>query len=254
VTAVEAFFFLRSPDIYQSGLISTAVTINIVLFNSEDCIINKNYVGNFGNKYMRPDNTHSKISEVDEIRIKALKAGSAQVWRETLAVFGPGLLGYATRMLSDKSMAEEVVQDALVNIYRSIDRFDGRCSIKSWLYRAVRNRAIDEIRRQKRFVDVGEDPEKVFFNSAGDWNDDCYEWDGRAAKDLDNKKLLKLVQKEINKLPHTHREVLLLKEIECLEKKEICDALEISAGNLRIRIHRARSALKAAVGKELVKE
>ena len=51
-------------------------------------------------------------------------------------------------MLGDKASAEDVVQDALVNVFRTIDRFDGRCSIKSWLYRAVRNRAIDEIRRQ----------------------------------------------------------------------------------------------------------
>ncbi|MBL4603032.1 MAG: sigma-70 family RNA polymerase sigma factor [Emcibacteraceae bacterium] len=203
---------------------------------------------------MQDDNSHLEISEADASRIKALKAGSAQVWRETLAFFGPGLLGYATRMLGDKSTAEEVVQDALVNIYRTIDRFDGRCSLKSWLYRAVRNRAIDEIRRQKRFVDVGEDPEKDFFNAAGDWNDDCFEWDGRAAKELDKKRLLSLVHKEINNLPHAHREVLLLKEIECLEKQEICAALEISAGNLRIRIHRARTALKAAIGYELAKE
>ncbi len=206
------------------------------------------------NNIIQGDEKTTNFSAEDKAEVEALKAGSAQVWRAVLTRYGEPLLAYATRMLGDKSNAEEIVQDALVNVYRSIDRFDGRCSIKSWLYRAVRNRSIDEIRRQKRFVDIGDDPEKDFFDSAGEWKENCFEWDGHAAKKLDHKNLLRLVHKEINKLPHAHREVLLLKEVECLETEEICAALNINAGNLRIRLHRARATLKVAVGYKLNEE
>lgn len=203
---------------------------------------------------MKGDEKHPIGSEGSNTQVEALKSGSSKAWRETLALYGPRLLAYAIRMLGDKTMAEEIVQDALVNVYKSIDRFDGRCSIKSWLYRAVRNRAIDEIRHQKRFVDIGDDPENSYFDDAGNWQADSMGWDGNAARQLDNRNLLRLVHQEINNLPHAHREVLLLKEVEGLEKDEICSALEISSGNLRIRIHRARSALKKAVDQKLNKE
>ena len=204
---------------------------------------------------MRGDEQHQHMTAEQVRQIEDLKGGETEVWRDVLALNGPGLLAYATRMLGDKASAEDVVQDALVKVFRTIDNFDGRCSIKSWLYRAVRNRSIDEIRRQKRFVDVGDDPENEFFKEDdGHWRDDCFEWDGRAARELDNKNLLRIVHQEINSLPHSHREVLLLKEVEGLDANEICEALDISAGNLRIRIHRARSALRAAVHKSLKKE
>jgi len=203
---------------------------------------------------MRDDVRHHEINVADNRQVEALKSGSAEVWRQTLTEVGPRLLNYAARMLGDRNTAEEVVQDALVNVYKTIDRFDGRCSIKSWLYRAVRNRAIDEIRRKKRFIDIGDASEEDYFDEAGHWQEDCFGWDGAAAKALDKKNLLKLVHNEINNLPHAHREVLLLKEVEGLETDEICAALNISAGNLRIRIHRARYALKTAVGHKLDKE
>jgi len=190
---------------------------------------------------------HREHSDTEETLLAALKAGDAMAWRTLLAAHGPQLLAYAGRMLGDRDAAEEILQDSLMNIYRAIDRFDGRCSIKSWLYRSVHNRAIDEIRRRKKYVDIGEDPEADFFDAAGRWRDDFPGFDGFAAKALDDKRLLQLVREKLDDLPHVHREVLLLKEVDDLATSEICDALEISAGNLRIRLHRARTALRAAV-------
>ncbi|MBL4894729.1 MAG: RNA polymerase sigma factor [Emcibacter sp.] len=180
-------------------------------------------------------------------QVDALKAGHPSAWRDLLSCYGPSLLNYATRMLGDRGTAEEILQDSLVNIYRTIDRFEGHCSLKSWLYRGVHNRAIDEIRRRKRYVDVGEDGLEKAFDDKGQWKHDCPGWDGFAAKNFDEKRLLTVVGEQMNRLPHAHREVLLMKEVEGLCATEICAALEISPGNPRIRIHRARAALRAAV-------
>ncbi|HEC00152.1 MAG TPA: RNA polymerase sigma factor [Sphingomonadales bacterium] len=187
------------------------------------------------------------VFQGDSDDLTALKAGDSDAWRVVLVRYGPSLLAYATRLLGDRASGEEITQDSLVNIYRTIDRFDGRCSLKSWLYRAVHNRAIDEIRRRKRYVDVGDTGLEDYFNGGGRWRHDCLGWDGLAAKQLDDKRLLGRVQEQMGRLPHAHREVLLLKEVEGLDSAEICAALEISPGNLRLRIHRARAALRAAV-------
>lgn len=183
----------------------------------------------------------------DAEELEALKAGNPTVWKEILALHGPKLLNYAVHMLGDRGAGEEVVQDSLVNIYRTIDNFDGRCSIKSWMYRAVHNSAIDEIRRRKRYVDVGHEAGDNHFKGDGRWKEDCQGWDGLAAKQLDEKRLLDMVQYKIDQLAHTHREVIVMKDVEGLSSTEICDALDISPGNLRIRIHRARAALRAMV-------
>lgn len=193
---------------------------------------------------MQGDGVHQRQ---ENAQVEALKSGEALAWKELLVRHGPGLLGFATRMLGDRATAEEIVQDSLVNIYHTIDRFEGRCSIKSWLFRAVYNNAVDEIRRRKRYVDVGEEGLENYFNQAGRWINDCPGWDGIAAKQMDDKRLLNRVREQMDKLPHAHREILLLKEVEGLDTAEICAALNISTGNLRIRLHRARTALRAAV-------
>jgi len=183
----------------------------------------------------------------DKARLLALKAGSASVWREILADYGPRLLGYAIRMVGDRGTAEEILQDSLVSVYCTIESFEGRCSIKSWLYRAVHNRAIDEIRRRKRYIDAGSDPERDYFTASGRWYQECPGWDGMAAKRLDDRRLLAVVCDRLDQLPHIHREILLMKEVDGLGPDDICAALDITPGNFRLRLHRARAALRATV-------
>ncbi|MBL4801414.1 MAG: RNA polymerase sigma factor [Emcibacter sp.] len=196
---------------------------------------------------MHGQNRHHTEPLTEAAQVKALKAGDAVAWRDLLSRYGPSLLNYASSLLGDRGAAEEILQDSLVNIYRTIDRFEGRCSLKSWLYRGVHNRAIDEIRRRKRYVEVSADGLEDYFNEQGHWKHDCPGWDGLAAKQLDEKRVLSVVRQEMDRLPHMHREVLLMKDVEGLKTSEICAALEISAGNLRIRIHRARVALRTAL-------
>jgi RNA polymerase sigma-70 factor, ECF subfamily len=184
----------------------------------------------------------------DQDLVERLTAGDSAAWRQVFSEYGPRLLGYATRMLGDRSMAEEVVQDSLVSAYKSIGRFQGRSGLKTWLFRVVHNRAIDELRRRKRFVHApDDDPEPAYFNEAGKWTDSCPKWGERAEEQLDAQRKLARVRVELDKLPHNYREVILLKEVHGLDTSEICEALDISPGNLRIRLHRARKALRAAV-------
>ena len=181
-----------------------------------------------------------------------LKEGDQDAWRSVLTENGPALLGYARRLVGDDAHAEEVVQEALVAVFRSIGSFEGRGSFRGFLFRSVHNKAIDELRSRKRYVEAEPgDPDHGCFGPDGHWERPCPNWEDILGDRLDARSLLPVVREQLDRLPHAHREVLLLKEVHGLSTEDICDALDISAGNLRIRLHRARKELRAAVGRKI---
>ena len=182
--------------------------------------------------------------------IEALQRGEQRAWRQVMETYGPMLLGYATRLLKSRSAAEEAVQEAIVSVHGGIERFEGRCSLKSWLYRAVHNKAVDELRRSGRFVTPPDDEQGRWeerFTDRGGWRAQPEEWQGSAGARIDARRVLEVVKSELGNLPHTHQQVLLMKEVHGLSTAEICDTLEISPANLRVSLHRARRALRDAV-------
>jgi RNA polymerase sigma-70 factor (ECF subfamily) len=194
------------------------------------------------------------VRAVDGLREK-LQAGDKATWHTVLHEHSAELLGYATRLLGDRDSARDVVQEALVGVFRTIERYEGRTNFRSWLFRAVHNRAVDELRRRKRYVyEAGEDPERGYFAGNGGWQSPPGQWEERLGARLDAKELVDIVSREIETLPHEHREVLLLKEVYGFGSEEICEALGISPGNMRLRIHRARKALRAAVDRRMTGE
>lgn len=188
-------------------------------------------------------------ARVEAVPLDKLQAGDSAAWRVVMTELGPSLLGYATRMLNSRSRAEDVVQESLVGAYKSIGKFEGRSTLKTWLFRIVHNRALDELKRNRRYVPLPEDdPEASYFDGRGRWaSEGCPQWSDRAEEQIDAGRRLEQVRAAMDELPHNHREVLLLKEIHGLRTEEICESLQISPGNLRIRLHRARKALRAAV-------
>jgi RNA polymerase sigma-70 factor (ECF subfamily) len=136
-------------------------------------------------------------------------------------------------------------------VHGGLERFEGRCSLKSWLFRAVHNKAIDELRRSGRFVSPPDDENGRWeerFTDRGGWAVPVASWPGSVGARIDASRVLEAVRKEMGNLPHTHRQVLLMKEVHGLSSAETCDALDISQANLRVSLHRARRALRAAVG------
>ena len=185
--------------------------------------------------------------------VAALQRGDGRAWRQVMEDYGPMLIAYATRLLKSRAAAEEAVQEAVVSVHGGIERFEGRCSLKSWLFRAVHNKAIDELRRNKRFATPSFDEEMEWERRFGArmWVDPPKRWAGTVDAKIDAKRVLNVVRGEVEKLPHTHRQVLLMKEVHGLSSKEVCDVLEISSANLRVSLHRARRALRTAVEREL---
>lgn len=182
--------------------------------------------------------------------LQRLQARDRATWTAVLSEHGPHLVGFAARMLGERGRAEDVVQGALLAVMEGIDRYEGRTSIKSWLYRAVHFRALDDLRSRRHLVDLpDEHPDGGRFGPDGAWAAPVDAW--RAEEELDAHRMLVLVRSAMDTLPHAYREILLLRETHGMNHAELAETLELSPGNTRIRLHRARQALRVAVAQRM---
>jgi RNA polymerase sigma-70 factor (ECF subfamily) len=154
------------------------------------------------------------------------------------------MLALAKRMLHDHASAEDAVQDAFINAFRALDSFEGRSSLKTWLHRITVNACLAKMRQSKQRAEQVIDeylPEFDQYNCRIE-----APWDHLASVDeiLESDQLRDLVRTKIFALPEQYRNVLLLRDIEGYDTNEVAILLGISVSNAKVRLHRARSALK----------
>lgn len=154
------------------------------------------------------------------------------------------MLTLANGILRDAAKAEDVVQSAFANIYKGLDQFENRASIKTWMHRIVVNEALMVLRKMDRLKEQplgGLSPE---FDSNGcRIVTEAVTWE-TPETELTSQQTLIIVRKEIDDLPETYRLVLLLRDIEGIPTAEVAAMLNLSDANVRVRLHRARAALK----------
>ena len=154
------------------------------------------------------------------------------------------MLALAKRMLGDHALAEDAVQDAFINAFRALDSFEGRSSLKTWLHRITINACLAKMRQSKQRA------EQVINEYLPEFDQyNCRieaPWDHLASVDeiLQSDQLRDLVRTKIFELPEQYRNVLLLRGIEGYDTSEVAMLLGISVSNVKVRLHRARSALK----------
>lgn len=156
------------------------------------------------------------------------------------------MLAVARRYVRDEALAEDCVQDAFFRAFRKIDDFKEQSTLKSWLHRIVVNSALMKLRSLKREDENTLDGVIPEFDENGhrlvaQWQDDRHQTPQEL---MERNTLRRVILAEIDKLPDRYRSVLLLKDIEELSTAEVANVLELSEGNVRIRLHRARTALK----------
>ena len=154
------------------------------------------------------------------------------------------MLSVARRITLDRALAEDCVQEALVKAIKAIGGFEGRSGLKSWLHRIVVNQALMKLRTRNR---LSEDPIDDLL-PAFDENACRIEgpWKQIAQPDelVEQASTRTLVHSKIGELPDSYRIVLQLRDIEEMTTQEVAEALGISEANVKVRLHRARSALK----------
>ncbi len=154
------------------------------------------------------------------------------------------MLSLANSLLRDSALAQDAVQDAFISAFRGLDKFESRSSIKTWLHRITVNAALTKLRQIKRRAEQPIDDYMPQF----DQNDCRLEspWTNLSSVQtiLESESLRAQVNLAIVSLPDNYRIVMQLRNIEGYDTAEVADALGISESNVKVRLHRARAALK----------
>lgn len=174
------------------------------------------------------------------------------------------MLAVARSYVKTRAVAEEVVQEAWVGVLRGLDRFEGRSSLRTWIIRIVANIAQTRGAREARSVPLsslapeGEEAavDADRFRSEqdafpGHWRSYPADWQALPEQSLLGRETLALVMAVVNELPPAQRQVITLRDITGCSAEEVCAALEISGGNQRVLLHRARSRVRAALEEHL---
>ncbi|MEH6524217.1 RNA polymerase sigma factor [Sulfitobacter sp.] len=154
------------------------------------------------------------------------------------------MLALANRMLSDKAKAEDAVQCAFANIHKGLKGFEKRASLRTWMHRIVVNEALMVLRKFRRLNEQSLDGLSPKFDTNGcRIVTEAVTWDTPETK-LTSQQTFTIVRSEINSLPETYRLVLVLRDIEGISTVEVAKILGVTEANVRVRLHRARAALK----------
>lgn len=190
--------------------------------------------------------------------VAALQRGDERVFAEVVNAWSPGLMRMAQMFVRDRAVAEEVVQETWIGLLRGIGRFEGRSSLKTWVYRILINTAKTRGQREARSVpfsaaatDEGPvvDPDRFLgagHRWAGGWRLGPGEWP-TPEEELLQSEARDAILRAIDELPDNQRAVITMRDIEGLDTDEVAEALGITAGNERVLLHRARSKVRAAI-------
>ena len=188
----------------------------------------------------------------DEAQLLAqLRAGDADAFGLAVQRYGGRMLATARRFLNNEHDAEDAVQEAFASAFRALDKFNGEAMLSTWLYRIVVNAALVQLRSKKR---RGEQPiENLLprFDHEGAWIDEPVTWTNASQTILEQRDSRQMVRRCIARLPEIYRSVVLLRDIEELDTDETARALAITPDAVKVRLHRARQALKRLIEREL---
>jgi RNA polymerase sigma-70 factor (ECF subfamily) len=192
------------------------------------------------------------IAGGDDQILEALRRGDEQAFVELVERHQTLMLRVARRYVRSPAVAEEVVQETWLGVLNGLHRFEGRASLKTWIFRILTNRALSRAEREGRTVPMASFEPAVDhdrFRPEGDpypggWKTFPASWDGLPEERVLARETLALVGEAIAGLPERQHLVILMRDIEGWSAGEVCDALEISEANQRVLLHRARSKVR----------
>ncbi len=176
--------------------------------------------------------------------IAQLRAGDDAAFEQVVRTYGGRLLAVARRIVNSEEDARDAVQDAFLNAFRSLDRFQGHAKLSTWLHRIVVNAALMKLRTRKRKPEQSIEGLLPSFLDDGHHEERFQSWDEPVDKLMERAENRELVRKQIDLLPEGYRTVLVLRDIEGLDTEESAKVLGLSVNATKIRLHRARQALR----------
>jgi RNA polymerase sigma-70 factor (ECF subfamily) len=190
--------------------------------------------------------------------LDALRAGDERAFAVLVDKYGPSLLRLARLYVPSRAVAEEVVQETWLAVLTGVERFEGRSSLKTWLFRILTNKAKTRGQRESRILpfsslaaDGDEEGTAVpveRFARGGAW--------ATPPRGVPEERLLAgetraRVEEAIAALPPNQRAVITLRDVEGLSAEEACNVLGLTETNQRVLLHRARAKVRAALERYL---
>lgn len=200
----------------------------------------------------------TQASTSDLALIAELRARNPSAFSDLIDRYQGPLLRLAMTFVPSRAVAEEVVQETWLGVLDGLDAFEGRSTLKTWIFRILTNRARTRGVREHRtvpfsaFADTDGDHEPAVeaarFKPDGMWGIPPRRWqDDTAEQALMTQEAMEHLERAIAALPPNQRAVVTLRDIDGVESDEVCNILDISETNQRVLLHRARSRLRAAL-------
>jgi RNA polymerase sigma-70 factor (ECF subfamily) len=177
--------------------------------------------------------------------VTGLRAGDPKAFEAIVRAHGPRMLSTARRILNNDDEAREAVQEAFISAFRARTQFDAHARISTWLHRIAVNAALNRLRTKRRRPEEPLDELQPQFQPNGHYAEQLASWTEPADVTLNRKETADLVRQTINELPDSFRTVLMLRDIEGLSTEETAEMLKISTNAVKLRLHRARMALRS---------
>jgi len=191
---------------------------------------------------------HAQQNEDDFI--ERLKARDERAFETLVRRYGARMLATARRFLGNEHDAHDIVQQAFISAFRSIAGFNADATLSTWLHRIVVNAALMQLRSRRRRPELPIEELLPRFDDAGRWVDESEQTGWVDEHPIHRRETRQMVRRCIDQLPEIHRSVLLLRDIEDLDTAEVAGMLAISSNAIKIRLHRARQALRSLIERE----
>jgi RNA polymerase sigma-70 factor, ECF subfamily len=182
----------------------------------------------------------------DRELVEALRRGDAHAAERLLYVYGDRAYRLAVRITRARQDAEEVVQDVVLTVVRKIDGFRGDAAFGAWFYRIVANSAYQKLRDRRRHgAEVSADAVPGLLTDGALGAGRLGDWSVAVENPARRTETRAALTQAIDQLPRHYRAIFVLRDLHGLSNAEIGHRLQLSAPNVKTRIHRARSLLRA---------
>jgi RNA polymerase sigma-70 factor, ECF subfamily len=216
-------------------------------------------VGSLPNASLPPPVAPDSKAAEDELLLRALRHGDERAFALALDLFFTGMLRVAMSHVDSRATAEEVIQDTWLAALRGIDRFEGRSSVRTWLFRILGNQARTRGTRDSRMrplsdlagtasEESGPGPDEMIVGtstgSAPHGHEAMWVTSTNPEQQLLSRELAEHIDRALATLPPRQREVITLRDVEGWSAEDVCNALGLSQTNQRVILHRARDRVR----------
>jgi RNA polymerase sigma-70 factor (ECF subfamily) len=163
--------------------------------------------------------SHAADEASEALLLERLRAGDEAAYALLVRDFGGRMLAATRRILGNEEDAQDAVQEAFLSAFKALERFHGEAQVSTWLHRIAINAALMKLRAPQSWSEPADDP-------------------------LVRAETRAVVRRSIDQLPDNYRNALLLRDIEGLDNEELAAQLGITVNAAKIRVHRARQALR----------